>query len=245
MVIKYDYSSVSLVNVTLSIPYVQSQEYPQCIATNQFKQELQIYRDYSSQSRPSWLPMLPMLLIGLLFVVIVINMVNRASHFVQLLDFVQIVGVTLYLNIQYPPILEDFLSGFRMALFVLTENMINLAPYSFSPPKFIFYNVDTSVFRNSLLLLIVFLIVLVFFLIVISVNTFKKDWFVKAVRVIRYRLLNDLFSICLTPLLLFACQILHETPAAIFVTTLLGITGIGYVVWISYKIVQVRKLSEL
>lgn len=67
----------------------------------------------------------------------------------------------------------------------------------------------------------------------------------KPVRVIRYRLLNDLFSICLTPLLLFSCQILHETPAGIFITVLLAIAGIAYVVWISYKIVQVRKLSEL
>jgi hypothetical protein len=61
-----------------------------------------------------------MLLIGLLVVAIVINMMNRISHFVQLLDFVQIVGVTLYLNVQYPPILEDFLSGFRLALFIFT-----------------------------------------------------------------------------------------------------------------------------
>jgi hypothetical protein len=123
--------------------------------------------------------------------------------------------------------------------------MVDLVPYSFSPPKFIYYNVDTSVFRNSLLLLIAFLLVFVFFLIVMIINAFKKGWFMKAVRVIRYRLLNDLFSICLTPLLLFACQILHQTPAAIFVTVLLAISGIGYVVWISYKIIQVRKLSEL
>ena len=123
--------------------------------------------------------------------------------------------------------------------------MLNLVPYSFSPPKFIYYNLDTSIFRNTLLLLILFLFLLSFFLTVIIVNAIKKDCFVKAVRLIRYRLLNDLFSICLTPLLLFACQILHQTPAAIFVTVILGISGVGYVVWISYKIIPVRKLSEL
>lgn len=37
IVIKYDYSAVDLVNITLSLPYVQSQEMPQCISTNQFK----------------------------------------------------------------------------------------------------------------------------------------------------------------------------------------------------------------
>jgi hypothetical protein len=123
--------------------------------------------------------------------------------------------------------------------------MVNLVPYSFSPPKFIFYNVDTSVFRNSLPLLIIFLVVLVFFVIVIAVNTYSREKLTKAVRVIRYRLLNDLFSICLTPLLLFSCQIMHLKPAGIFITVLLAAVGVCYVVWISYKIVQVRKLSEL
>jgi hypothetical protein len=97
VVIKYDYSAVSLVNITLSLPYVQSQETSQCISTNQFKKELQAYRDYSSQVAPSWLSVFTMLLIGILFLAVIVNMVNRASHFVQVLDFVQIVGVTLYL----------------------------------------------------------------------------------------------------------------------------------------------------
>lgn len=37
VVIKYDHSSISLVNVTVSIPYVQSLETSQCISNNQFK----------------------------------------------------------------------------------------------------------------------------------------------------------------------------------------------------------------
>ena len=123
--------------------------------------------------------------------------------------------------------------------------MVNFVPYVFSPPKFIFYNVDTSVFRNSLPLLLVFLVVLLFFVIVIAVNACNKERLTKAVRVVRYRLLNDLFSICLTPLLLFTCQIMHLKPVGILVTGLLAAVGVGYVVWISYKIIRVRKLSEL
>lgn len=65
-----------------------------------------------------------------------------------MLDFTQLIGVTLYLDVQYPPILEDFLSGFRIALLSLTKNMVDIVPYSFSPPKFIFYHTDTSLFRN-------------------------------------------------------------------------------------------------
>lgn len=105
IVIKYDYSAVNLVNITLSMPYVQSQEQPQCISMNQFKQELQTYLDFSSESTGSWLAILAMVFMGVLFVTIAVNMMNRMSHFVQLLDFVQIVGVSLYLNVQYPPIL--------------------------------------------------------------------------------------------------------------------------------------------
>lgn len=41
----------------------------------------------------------------ILFVAIGINIANKSSHFSQILDYLQIVGVTLYLNIQYPPIL--------------------------------------------------------------------------------------------------------------------------------------------
>jgi hypothetical protein len=38
---------------------------------------------------------------------------------------------------------------------------------------------------------------------------------------------------------------MHLKPAGIFITVLLAAVGVCYVVWISYKIVQVRKLSEL
>ena len=37
LVIKYDYSAVELVNITLTIPYLQSLQTPQSISTNSFK----------------------------------------------------------------------------------------------------------------------------------------------------------------------------------------------------------------
>lgn len=187
--------------------------------------------------------MIPLALIGLLVVAVVINICNKSSHFSQVLDYVQIVAVTLYLDVQYPPLLEDFLSGFRLSLFTVSSDMVNITPYTFSPPKFIYYNTDTSIFRNSLIVLLIFLVLLVIFMIIIAVNTYNKDRFPSWVRLIRYRLLNDTFSICLTPIMLFSLQILHEKPADIFVTILVALIGIGYVLWISYKIVQVKKLS--
>jgi hypothetical protein len=123
--------------------------------------------------------------------------------------------------------------------------MFDLTPYTFSAPKFIYYNIDTNLFRNSLIIFIIFIILLVFFVIIISVNSYNNKRFTKMVRIIRYRLLNDLFSICLTPLLLFSCQIIHQKTVNIFVTSLLAIISVGYVMWISYKIVQVRKLTDL
>jgi hypothetical protein len=153
------------------------------------------------------------------------------------------VAVTLYLNIQYPPILEYFLSGFRLVLFSLAKNMINIVPYTFSPPKFIYYHTDTSLFRNQLIPFVLFLAIFAFFVIIIAIHTYDKTKFQSSVKVIRYRLLNDIFSICITPLFLFACQVLNAKILDLIVTAILGIIGVGYVIWIGYKIVQIKKIS--
>lgn len=243
--IRYDYSPISLVNVTLTIPYLQSQQSPQSISTNLYKKELRVYNDYSSHPSLPSIAYLPLALISILFVAVGVNIANKSSHFSQVLDYVQIVAVTLYLDIQYPPLLEKFLSAFRLSLFLLTKDMLGLTPYTFSPPKFIYYNVDTAIFRNSLLPLLIFLALLIAFTLIICIHTYNSQLLATAVRLIRYRLLNNLFSICLTPLLLFSCQVIHLTPAGIFVTVLLALLAVAYVAWISYKIIQMRKLSEL
>ena len=174
-----------------------------------------------------------------------INVCNKSSHFTQILDFTQLVAVTLYLNIQYPPILEYFLSGFRLVLFSLAKDMINIVPYTFSSPKFIYYHTDTSLFRNQLIPLMLFLAIFVFFVVIISIHTYDKTKFQSPVKVIRYRLLNDLFSLCVTPLYLFTCQVLNAKAIDLVVTAILGLIGVGYVIWIGYKIVQIKKMEEL
>lgn len=92
------------------------------------------------------------------------------------------------------------------------------------------------------MLLLAFLIGLVLFVIVISVNSYDKRRFSSSIKVIRYRLINDLFSICITPLFLFACQISHANTMNLLAAVVLGLIGISYVGWISYKIVNVKKL---
>lgn len=61
--------------------------------------------DYSDYQKTSFIAYLALIIIAILFIVIAINICNKSSHFSQILDFAQLVAVTLYLNIQYPPIL--------------------------------------------------------------------------------------------------------------------------------------------
>jgi len=63
------------------------------------------------------------------------------------------------------------------------------------------------------------------------------------VRLIRYRWLNDIFAICMTPIFLFACQFSSQNPGILFIGVILVGLGVGYVGWISYKIMGVKKLS--
>ncbi len=172
-------------------------------------------------------------------------MSNKSSHFTQVLDYVQIIAVTLYLNIQYPPILEQFLSGFKASLFVFTKNMVDLTPYTYSSPKFIYYNIDTNIFRNSMITMLLFLGLFAFFMTIIAFNTYNKDKFPAFVRIVRYRLINDLFSIFLTPIFLFSCQFLNGSTGHIIMSVLFGLLGIGYASWISYKIINVKKMADL
>ena len=182
---------------------------------------------------------------SIMFVLIIVNICNKNSHFTQILDYAQIVAVTLYLDIQYPPILENFIAGFKLSLGLFAKNLVNIFPYNFSSPKFIYYHIDTSLIRSEMLLLIVFLVLFIFFIIVIIANTYKPSLFSSLIKIVRYRWINDLFAICITPLYLFSFQITSLKPFEIFLTVLLSLLGIGYVSWISYKIVQVKKLQEL
>lgn len=102
---KFDYSAVNLVNITLTLPYVRSEESEQRISSNTYKAELPSYKNFSENESPSFIGFIPIICFVLLVVLLVINVINKASRFVQILDYIQLVAVTLYLNIQYPPIL--------------------------------------------------------------------------------------------------------------------------------------------
>lgn len=49
----------------------------------------------------------------------------------------------------------------------------------------------------------------------------------------------------MTPLFLFACQFNSQPAMLLAISVFLLLLGICYVAWISYKIIQVKKLSEL
>ena len=121
--------------------------------------------------------------------------------------------------------------------------MLGIRPFIFSPPKFIFYHSDTMLMRNQVLIFLIFIIFLATFITIIIVHTCKPDYCKNAVRNIRYRLMNDVFSICLTPLLIFACQFSHQNPGGIFLAVLILGIGIFYVAWIAYKIISIKKMS--
>lgn len=103
--LKYTYDAVNLVNVSVTLPYVKSMDSDQRISSNLYKKELPNYSNYGSYIPPSYISFIPMAVTAILIVLIVINMCNQASRFTQILDFIQLVAVTLYLDIQYPPIL--------------------------------------------------------------------------------------------------------------------------------------------
>lgn len=171
-----------------------------------------------------------------------VNIVGRMSHFVQLLDCMQLVAVTLYLEIQYPPILEQFLRGLAPVLFTFMKDAVNIVPYKFSSSKFIYYHVDSTLVRTQLASLIVFALLLGIAISVIAANTYKENWCKKLIPIVKYRGLNDIFCVLLTPLLLFGFHFAHGTKGDIFVSSCVAIAGIGYVTWISYKIGRIKRL---
>jgi len=101
----FDRTSISLVNITLTIPYISSMSSNQRVSANSYKAELPTYQDYSSYQAPSFISLIPLFLFAILMCLIIINVANKSSRFVQILDFIQLVAVTLYLDIQYPPVL--------------------------------------------------------------------------------------------------------------------------------------------
>ena len=88
-------------------------------------------------------------------------------------------------------------------LFLFMPQIVQIYPFTFSSPKFITYNFDTSFTRTNLLLFMLFLIAFILMMIVIAINRYNSGCSSLISR-IKYRNINDLFSILSFPLLLFA-----------------------------------------
>lgn len=112
-------------------------------------------------------------------------------------------------------------------------------PYAFSSPKFIYHNVDTSFTRTHLVTFIVFVVLVVVMAIVIVVDKYARP-LPKLINRVKYRGLNDAFSIFAFPLMLFAFPFAH----AIIIDIILGIIVILltalWVVFISNLITQAK-----
>ena len=77
----YNQSEISLVNITLTLPYVQSQESSQRISKNIFKKELVSYHDYSEHRDNEFMSFIPLALIVILLVLVAIGIINKSSHY--------------------------------------------------------------------------------------------------------------------------------------------------------------------
>jgi len=181
----------------------------------------------------------PVIMCAGLLICILSNIISKSSYFLQLLDFMQLAAACLYLDIQYPQYLEQFLSKLSLSLFSFMPKMIQHYPYSFSSSKYIYHNVDTSLTRTHALTFIIFIVLLVVMCVVVAIDAYFKP-LPKLIDRIKHRYLNDLLSIFAFPLLLFSFPFTH----AITVDILLGIVVIlvttGWVIFISNLIIQAK-----
>ncbi len=88
-------------------------------------------------------------------------------------------------------------------LFLFMPKLVEYVPYVFSSSKYIFYNKDTSFSRTHLLTFIIFFVILIAMVIIVLLNKYK-EYLPKISGRIKYRNLNDLFSVLSFPLLLFS-----------------------------------------
>ena len=102
-----------------------------------------------------------------------VNVVVRSSCFFQLLDFMQFLAAALYLEIQYPPVLETYLRSLSYILWSFVPQLANFQPYTQSPSKFIEYFTDTSFLRSQGLPFIIFAVLFLLSLVLIRINRIK------------------------------------------------------------------------
>jgi hypothetical protein len=115
--------------------------------------------------------------------------------------------------------------------------LVNHTPYTFSSPKYIFYNTDTSFSRTHLLTFLFFLVMFIAMVVVILVNKYKNKLIALANR-IKYRNLNDLFSILSFPLLLFSFSFFNAINIDLLLGLVMIFITVGWIVFISNLIIS-------
>lgn len=205
------------------------------------------FNDYESAKEGaiySLASFVPVLMTVGLFVVVVINLVAKTSYFLQLLDLMQLVGACLYLEIQYPIFLEKFLNQMGNVLFMFIPKLIQRVPYTFSSPKFIFYNTDTSFSRTHTLTFLFFLVIFIGMIVVVVVNKYF-GFLPRVVARIKYRNLNDLFSVLSFPLMLFSFSFVSGVVIDLALSVIVILLTVGWIVFISNLIIQAEEMGEL
>jgi len=91
-----------------------------------------------------------------------------------------------------------------------------------------------------MLTFMIFLITFVVFVIILAINYKYPEKLFRAVQRIRYRHLNDLFSIFIFPLLLFSFSFSDATVIDIFLGVVTILLALGFIILISYKIMNVK-----
>jgi hypothetical protein len=185
---------------------------------------------------------LPLVMSVGLFLTIILNLISKNSHYLQLLDFMQLIAACLYLDIQYPIILEKFLYKMGYVLFAFMPKLLNHTPYAFSSPKYIFYNTDASFSRAHLLTFIIFLVIFVTMIVVTLLNKYKNILAVLASR-IKYRNLNDLFSILSFPLLLFSFSFFNSIMIDLILGLAIILITAGWIIFISNLIISAHEMG--
>lgn len=122
-------------------------------------------------------------------------------------------------------------------LFLFMPKIMQHFPYTFSSSKYIFYNIDTSFTRTHLLTFILFLVLFIAMIIVVVVNRYW-GYLTTITNRIKYRNLNDLFSVLSFPLLLFSFSFYDSKTIDLVISFMVILFALGWIIFISNLIIQ-------
>ena len=249
IILEFSYDALYLYLITIKIPYARSTTSAQSLLSNSFSGEINSYNNYEDEekyhSSSSLFNTIGILLAVLVFILLIVNIVVKANHYLQVMDLMQFVAASIFLEIQFSPVLESYLRGIGTSILNFFPQVANFQPYSFTSSKFIEYSTDSSLLRSQGLTFILFIVALTTFIIIILINHFNNEILDRVVKRIRYRHLLDLFSICLLPLMIYSFHFSNVAPADIFASTVVICSSLAFLTIISYKLIMAKDLSEI